>query len=99
MEQGAGTNDSETNPMIARWSLIILTPNAGTSSHVCQGTISLRPTEILKTVYQAHDDGPASSIKVIRARVQIAASGVGFGDLVAEGVLLEYSPKHKKSWS
>ena len=43
-----------------------VTPNAGTSSHVCQATISLRPTEILKTVYQAHDDGPALSVKVIR---------------------------------
>jgi hypothetical protein len=44
--------------MLVETLLILLTPNTGTSSHVCQATISLRSIEILKTVYQAHDDGP-----------------------------------------
>ena len=49
--------------------LITLMHNAGTSSHVRQPTISLRLTEIMIlnwTVYQAHGDGLASSVKVIR---------------------------------
>jgi hypothetical protein len=50
----------------SRWILITLMDDASILLHICQAMISLRPTEILKTVYQAHDDGPASSIKVIR---------------------------------
>ena len=45
--------------------------------------ISLRPTEILKTVYQAHDDGPASSIKVIRVLEPLETRSRNWGGVFA----------------